>query len=303
MKKNLHIVIIALIFSSILWISITLSEEYYSTYKIPVRIINTPAGYTLASDLPTTLSVKLKGVGWRLTGISIGSDTYFNISARNDSGRIKANVYANLVENPWLSSDITVIDISPDTVTFFVEKTISKNLPVVPKTDLNFKSGFGLASKIKVSPDSVLVTGPKSLIEKMSSITTEKISLAQLDNQRTVKAGFSNKKLQTDFPTVMLHLDVQRIVDKDIADIKVEVIDVPEDRDVVLLPNTITCLIKGGVNVLGRIKSEDFKAFVQYRDVLLDTVGSVAPTIQPPENVEVLSLRPDRLRYVIKKFN
>ena len=168
MKKNLHIVIIALLFSSILWISITLSEEYYSTYKIPIRIINTPAGYTLGSDLPEVLSVKVKGIGWRLTGISIGSDTYFNISARNDSGRITANVYANLVENPWLSSDITVIDIMPDTVSFFVEQAISKKLPVVAETDLSFKSGFGLASKIKVSPDSIVVTGPISLIKKIN---------------------------------------------------------------------------------------------------------------------------------------
>ena len=99
-----------------------------------------------------------------------------------------------------------------------------------------------------------------------------------------------------------VHLDVQRIVDKSIDNIKVEVIDVPEDRDVVLLPNTISCSVKGGINVLGKLTAQDFNAFVYYRDVLLDTLGSVGPTIQHPENVELLSRKPDRIRYIIKKF-
>ncbi len=302
MKKNLHIVIIAIVFSSILWISITLSEEYYSTYKIPINIINAPSGYTLASDLSENISVKIKGIGWRLTGINLGSETVYNISARNDSGKIITNVYSNLIENPWLSSDLEVIEISPDTISFMIERIISKKLPVVTKTDITFKAGFGLASKIKIAPDSVVVYGPKSRIEKMDSIKTNTIVLSLLDNYTKVNADFVNGLYKTDIAGVEVRLDVQRIVDKNIDDIKVEVIDVPKDRDVVLLPNTISCLVKGGINVLGKITAQDFKAFVYYHDVLLDTLGSVGPTIEHPENVELLSRKPDRIRYIIKKF-
>ncbi len=302
MKKNLHIIIIALVFSSILWISITLSEEYYTTYKIPINVINAPSGYTLGSDLPENISVKIKGIGWRLTGISMGSETVFNISAKNDSGKIITNAYSNLIENSWLSSDLTVIEISPDTISFIIERIVSKKLAVLIKTDITFKTGFGLASKIKLTPDSVFVYGPKSRIEKMDSIKTNPIILSLLDNQTNVNAYFNDERFQTDLDVVEVYLDVQRIVDKDIDNIKVEVIDVPEDRDVVLIPNTISCLVKGGINVLGKLTVKDFKAFVYYRDVLLDTLGSVGPTIQHPENVELMSRKPDRIRYIIKKF-
>lgn len=303
MKKNFHIVIIAFLFSSILWVSITLTEEYYSTYRVPVRIVNTPYGYTLASELPSEISIKLRGIGWRLTGIGIGSESHFNVSARNDSGRISANLYANLVENPWLSSDVSVIDISPDTVSFIVERITSKKLKVIPDVDLTFKTGFGLAGEVKVVPDSVVVFGPKSLISELHHISTKKVNLNALDNLTKIKLAFDNDIFTTNIAIVEVTLDVQRIVDKEIENIKIEVIDVPEDRDVVLLPNTINCLVKGGINVLGKLSASDFSASVHYRDVLLDTIGTVAPEIKLPENVEVVSRKPDRLRYIIRKFN
>lgn len=268
-----------------------------------MRVVNTPYGYTLASDLPSEISIKIKGIGWRLTGIGIGSESFFNVSARNDSGRIAANLYANLVENPWLSSDVSVIDISPDTVSFMVERITSKKLKVVPDIDITFRTGFGLASEVKVIPDSVVVFGPKSLIANLHSIKTRKVNLKTLDNLTKIKLPFNNDMLSTNTAVVEATLDVQRIVDKEIENIRVEVLDVPEDRDVVLLPNTINCLVVGGINVLGRLSSSDFSAYVHYRDVLLDTIGTVAPELTTPENVEIISQKPDRLRYIIKKFN
>lgn len=303
MKKNFNIILIAVLFSAILWISITLSDEYYSTYKVPLRVIDAPTGYTVASELPSDILIKIKGIGWRLTGLSLGSESHFNVSAKNDSGKILSNLFANIVENQWLSSDISVIDISPDTVSFIIERIISKKVPVKPELDITFKPGFGLGSKLAVNPDTVTVFGPKNIINSLEEIRTSPIELTRLDTRTKVKAGFNNNKIRTDISSVEVLLDVQRIVDKTIDNIRVDIIDVPSDRDVVLLPNTVSCIVKGGVNILGKLKLDDFNAYIHYKDVLLDTLGSVRPVIELPENVELISQRPDRLRYVIKKFN
>lgn len=303
MKKNFNIILIAVLFSAILWISITLSDEYYSTYKVPLRVIDAPTGYTVASELPSDILIKIKGIGWRLTGLSLGSESHFNVSAKNDSGKILSNLFANIVENQWLSSDISVIDISPDTVSFIIERIINKKVPVKPELDITFKPGFGLGSKLTVNPDTVTVFGPKNIINSLEEIRTSPIELTRLDTRTKVKAGFNNNKIRTDISSVEVLLDVQRIVDKTIDNIRVDIIDVPSDRDVVLLPNTVSCIVKGGVNILGKLKLDDFNAYIHYKDVLLDTLGSVRPVIELPENVELISQRPDRLRYVIKKFN
>jgi hypothetical protein len=303
LKRNLYIIITAFLFSSILWISITLTEEYYSTYKIPINTVNVPYGYTLASELPSDISLKIRGIGWRLTGIALGSESVFNVSAKNDSGKILANLYANVVENPWLSSDISVIDISPDTVSFLIERIVSKKLRVIPDIDISFKTGFGLGSRLKVTPDSVIVSGPKSIMEHIDSFYTLPVRLSSLDERTKVKATFDNNMFKTNIPAVEISLDVQRIMDKTFDDIKVVVIDVPLDRDVVLLPNSISCIVKGGINVLGKLNAEDFNAIISYRDILLDTLGSVQPELVIPDNVELVAIKPGRLRYIIKKFD
>lgn len=303
MKKNLNIIIIALLFSAVLWVSITLSEEYYATYNIPVKLKDEPYGYILASELPQNISIKVKALGWRLTGIEVSGESVFYVSARNDSGTVTANLQANIVENPWLSSDISVIDISPDTVSFKIERIVTKKLPVVPDLDIGFKTGFGLASSVKVTPDSVVVFGPKSIMEKLDHFPTAPVKLQLLDSPVKSKAVFMNDKFRTNIAAVEVALDVQRIVDKNIDNIRVEVTDIPIDRDVVILPNSVSCLVKGGINVLGKLEASDIKAFVRYSDVLLDTLGTVSTEIDLPENVELITVRPERLRYVIKKFN
>ncbi len=53
----------------------------------------------------------------------------------------------------------------PDSLRFFVERIISKKLPVVSGLDLEFKPGYGLASEIVLKPDSVVVSGPFSLLK------------------------------------------------------------------------------------------------------------------------------------------
>ena len=290
-------------FSAILWISITLSEEFYSTINLPVRVIDAPSGYTVSTDLPQNISVKIKGIGWRLAGISLGSESYFNVSAKNDSGFVLSNLYANIINNPWLSSDVSVIDISPDTVSFVIEKIKAKKLLVIPDLNIDFKTGFGLSAKLTVTPDSVNVSGPKSLINRLEGLKTKSVKLLQLDSQTRVKAEFENSKLVTDVPFVEIFLDVQRIVDKTVDNIRVEVVDVPADRDVVLIPNSVSCLVKGGINILGRLTENDFRAYVHYRDVLLDSLGAVQPIIEFPENIELVTQRPERLRYIIKKFD
>ena len=97
-------------------------------------------------------------------------------------------------------------------------------------------------------------------------------------------------------------IDIQRVVDKQFDDINVNVLDVPRNRDVVLLPNKVSIGVRGGIDILGKLNKDQFEAFVFYRQVVLDTLGNVIPQVRLPENTNLLYLKPERLRYIIKKF-
>jgi hypothetical protein len=303
-KKNLHIVIISIIFSIILWVSISLSNDYYATFKIPLRLVNFPDGYTIGSTVPDFISVKLKGEGWKLAALKLGRETDYVVTAGNETGKRFINLYNYLVDNQWLSSDIEVIDISPDTLTYEVEKIASVRAEIIPNLNLNFKPGFGLATGMIVRPETTIVFGPASKIRNLRAIATQKLSLNNLDDKVNEKVSLEKiPELNYSNNSVNVILDVQKIVDKNFDNLAVKIIDVPPDRSVVLLPNKISVGLRGGVDVLAKLDNEQLDAYVNYRDVVLDTLGSVAPQIVLPENTSLIYIKPERLRYIIKKFN
>src|SRR5690606_26264363 len=266
MKKNLHIIIISLLFSFVLWVSISLSNDYYATFDIPVKLVDFAEGYTTGTEIPKTISVKLKGKGWKLIAVNLSSENEYIVPAGNESGRKFVNLFNFLIENQWLSSDVEVIDISPDTLSFFVEKIASKKVAIVPDLDLKFKPGYGLATKINISPDSTIVYGPASIINTMYSVPTEKIELENIDEK--INDVVQVKELQGmsySNSSVSITIDVQKIVDKEVPDIPVEVLDVPADREVVLLPNKISVGIRGGIDILGKVDSKMLRTYTHYR--------------------------------------
>ncbi len=304
MKKNLHIIILSVLFSIILWGSISLSEDYYATYEIPIKLVNFPKGYTTGSPIPKTVSVKLKGHGWKLISVGMGGKSDYLISVEGDSGKRYVNLYNYLTENQWLSSDMEVIDITPDTLSFYVERISHKKVAVISDLNLKFKPGYGLATPLKIAPDSTVVYGPISKLKKLNEVPTKNITFDNLDDNKIVRVPIKNiQGMDYQTGTVNILLDVQKIVDKNFDDLPVDILDVPRDRNVVLLPNKISIGIRGGIDILGKLTSDDFKAYLNYRDVVLDTVGSVVPQIKLPVNTSLIYIKPERLRYIIKKFN
>jgi hypothetical protein len=303
MKKNLHIIVLSVFFSIILWISISLSNDYYATVNVPVKLVNFPAGYSTASSTPDQISVKLKGKGWKLLGVNISAKSDYSISVE-DSGRINVNLYNFLGENQWLSTDVEVIDITPDSLSFFVEKDHMKKVSIVPDLNLKYKPGYGLASPIRIVPDSTTLYGPKSVVGNLNFVFTQRKTFDNLDQAATGQVELENLPgVIYKNGEVMVNLDVQKIVDKNFDDIAVVITDLPIDRDVVLLPNKISVGIKGGIEILGRLNSKKIKAYVNYRDIVLDTLGSIVPKVELPPNTVRGYIKPERLRYIIKRYN
>jgi hypothetical protein len=302
-RKKLNIFIASVIFAIILWGSISLSDIFYTNVDVKLTLTNLPSGYTTGSPLPEKIQLRVKGQGWRLVSINVGPETEFRVSVGGDSGRQNINLYDYLESNRWLLSDVEIINISPDSIRFFIERIITKKLPVISGLDLEFKPGYGLASDIIFKPDSVLVSGPLSLLKNMTGIKTGDKLLTALDSRTETEVnlpwmnGFNyNANL------IEVILDIQRIVDKQFENISVDVIDIPPRKEVVLLPNKIGFNVRGGIEILGKLKPDQFRAYVRYQSLVQDTTGSVTPVLEMPKNVTLQFLKPDRLRYVIRSF-
>ncbi len=303
MKKKIPLLIISIAFSVIIWGTISLSEEYYANVNVPLRVVGFPNGFSIGREIPENITIKLRGIGWKLFAVNIGKDVAYNISVKGDSGFIQIKLMDHLTDNRWMLSELDIIDIVPNSLSFSIERRVKKKLPIVADLNLDYKAGYGLAKQVVLEPDSIVVDGPQSVVSSLIEIKTKEIKLSSLDKLIIKNIGFiylPGTSYGKKFVTV--NLDVQRIVDKQFDDIDVEVLDVPPDRDVILLPNKISCNVRGGIEILGKLEKDQFRAFVFYRDVVLDTLGNVIPHIDLPVNTTLKYIKPERLRYIIKKF-
>jgi len=298
------VIIISVIFSIIIWGSISLSSDYFAVIEVPLKLINIPNGLSSGSAMPNKILIKVKSKGWKLISMNVAAPSEFVIPMSIDSGYRFINLNNYLSENNWLSEDMQVLDIIPDTISFYVESITSKKLPIEANLNLNFKVGYGLASEIKFVPDSAVVTGPKSILKKMKAIQTERRTYNNLSEKIIERIevkrlrGFSYSA-----DNLLMSLDVQAIIDKSFEEIQVKVLNVPPDREVVLIPNSITVSVLGGIEVLGKLTENDFSANIEYSEVVADSTGTVAPEIDFPDNTQLIYIKPERLRYVITKFN
>lgn len=305
MKKNLYVIFLSIAFSVILWISISLSNDYVATLQLPLKFINLPEGYLTSSPSSQFINVKLRGKGWNiLTAMIISKNDYY-VNAGNE---IKKNQKLNLrlyaAENSWLTGKLQILEIDPDTVSFSFEKISYAKLKIVPHLQLEFKTGYGLAADVIVEPDSITISGPMQKVNSLTDIPTEMLKIIDLSDRlsQTVSLkSISGVTFEEQSATVILN--VQRIVEHEFEDINIKVLDIPVDRGIVLLPNKINVSLRGGIDVLGKMSSDGINASVHYRDLVLDTVGSVSPLIGFPEHTELVYVKPQQLKYIIKKFN
>jgi len=76
---------------------------------------------------------------------------------------------------------------------------------------------------------------------------------------------------------------------------------VPEDKEVLLIPQNLNIRLRGGVKQLSGVDNLKVKALLNYNNILLDMTGSVMPELVLPEGCTVSSIIPEKIQYIIKK--
>ncbi len=303
MKQNLPSILISLLLAVGAWIFITLSGDFYITSKIPVVYSNLPPNLIVDHSLPREIEVKLKGQGWKFISFHFNSDKRFTIPVSKDS--INSGVYlANLLdENSWLSAEFGIIDIQPPYLSIKTEKVEISQKNVVPELALQFEQGFGLADKIKITPSSVGVRGSAKIVSDIRQIKTVRTTLKGLKEKMYIEVNLEGIKGVEIYPQkVTLEIDVQKIADREIEGVKITVLDKPEGKEVVLVPDEVTVVIRGGIERIGLIKPEEVKALLNYNEMIRDSSGTTVPNIVLPDNVSFVDVKPARIRYIIKQY-
>jgi len=303
MKPKFLILIFVGIFSIILWIFVSFSEVYITTVKVPIKFIDLREGYAIREQSFDEVSLAIKGEGWELAQTTFGKEHEFTMSTQKKIGKQVFQLRDEIANNSWLTSSLQVSVISPPLVELFVEKINYKTVPIVHELTLEYKPGYDIVSDISLSPDSILISGPKSLLKDIKLAKTKSIKIENIEQDVSIKVDIDQMPyFLYEFGTIKIEFAVQKIVDKTFENVHVETKNVPPSRELSLYPSKIKVVVRGGLEMLGKLNVEDIKPYILFRQAYDDTLGAIEPMIEAPAFTKIIDHQPKRIEYIIKQY-
>lgn len=302
MNRNFKTFLLSFIFASALWVYIILNSSYSLDVSIPLELQSNKS-QALIEEIPNSLEVKVKGKGWDLLSILFAGNLKYNLDItkiKKDS-RIPTGQFVSDRLN--IPQNVSILEINPDTISINFDKLFEKLVPVKNNLELSLKEGFIIIGEPELTPDSIKVQGAAYLLNKLKWIPTEKKIINNVNSDISgtvnVKDTLSNL-IKFDQKIVSYKYKIQLSAEKNIEDLIVNVVNFPDDKEILLIPPKVTISLRGGVDQLGQISSSDLEANVEYNKIENDTLGFVIPEILLPDNVTVLKIEPQKLQYIIK---
>lgn len=303
-KYRYHIAIASFLLSSLLWVSLNLNQVYEIERTVPVNIrVNKP--YAVSGNIPLNLEVKFRGVGWNLIRLFTSFTLEFNydINARKtDQFSLLTKDY--LENSLMLSQGLTITSVYPETLFVVVENYEEKYVHLRPNFHINCREGYQVVGKPVMEPDSVKIGGGENLLKDLNFLNTSFISFenvnASISRNISISDSLTNI-INISQNEVKLTINIELTAEKEFKNIILSVPNTPADKEVLLIPQSVSVQLKGGVNQLANVEPGSILAMIDYSNILSDSTGSLVPVFEVPEGCTVISVKPETIQYVIKK--
>lgn len=312
LNKKVLIFFFFLLLSILFWFLTALNKEYVTTISYPVRYIRFPEDKVLVNDLPDRLELTVNASGFtllsyqlrsRLTPIIFDVKSFSPFTFRNDPNSVY--ILSSLAKEEisrQLSSEISILDIHPDSLIFRFAGKTEKRVPVVPELDLNFEKQFMQVGHYTIEPDSVTASGPEVIIDTIDAARTEKLVMKGINksfSQELKLQSLSN--IDFDPVEVWLQVPVEKFTEASL-NVPIQVVNLPDSLVLRTFPGKVSITCQVGLSAYETLSEHLFTAVVDYSEVgtMLGNRLQVNLTKVPPY-VQALNYTPKSVEYILEK--
>jgi YbbR domain-containing protein len=169
--------LLALALAAFLWFSLSGQRRQRISergYVIPLTVVNLPPDAVLASPVPDTVDVRLRGP---FDAIRLADPSKMEAVMDFADAQPGERIYKLASDDINAPEELEVVSIAPPAVRIRIERLARKQVAIVAR----LTSADGSAVVARVDPPRATIAGPESEIGKMESIPTDPISLAGRD--------------------------------------------------------------------------------------------------------------------------
>lgn len=286
---------IALIF----WLLVKLSQSYKTTkdYEISFTL---PEGKTFVETPINIVKATLEGEGWDLISnyIKNRNDTVSFELAELPSQAFNSSAIIDKIQSN-LPDNIDVNDVNTDFIFVQIENQAEKKVPLILNTDLAFATRFYMIDSISMLTDSILILGPRSLIDELENWQTETLVLRDVQKSGIhtiplVKPKNSQIILGTN--QIEIEFKVEEFTEKDVF-VPIIVKNAPDSLKI--FPQNIKLSFNVGLSNYNVINSSDFTVEVDLKDIPLNIEKNTIPVFitRQPSYIKNLNFNPKSVEF------
>lgn len=303
-----------IVLSALFWTLTSLSKEYVDTVKIPIIYVSLPEDLVIMNELTPVATAEVKGFGFDLLWHLFKLEKFvLDVSVDpKKMKRIRKNGvdYRYILtgnENGGLTSvyndRLNILRVSPDTLFFEFRPKHTKMVPVLLDANITFAKQFGKTAEAVLEPDSILVTGPKEMIDSITSVRTEPQTWKDLNESMVTEVKLKKEKLLSvvgyERNFVNVELSVVEFTEGSVT-VPLNVI-ASDAKAVQVFPQSVEIKYLVAFDKYDQVKASQFQASVTVDDQSAKNSRLMVNLDEFPETVSQVRVLPAQVEFIIQK--
>ncbi len=294
----------SLLVAIVLWVMVATEKNYDYQITVPIELVSLAPKKTLSEPIPAEARVEIRGKGRSLLVL-----WFYDLRFRLDFPELRSSKtieladYLNAFDIPGALNIEILGVIEPKTIDLKIDDLVQADKPITLTGNVAVEDGYTLIG-YRFEPDSVSISGPKSLVRKVQQINTGRI------DTKAQKVSFSRTLdlinphpglIELGTESVGVDFEVQRLVERVIYDIPINVVNVPRNLIVEAVPQKMSLRVKGGEQIVADIRADEIMAEINFEKQYKPDHEEYGAKIITPKNVNWIESIPKKFKLKIKR--
>lgn len=269
-KSKIKLFLFFLFLASIFWVLTKFSREFTTSIVAKINYESLPETAVLSQNNLHEISFDLTANGFEILFYKLKKPILdVEVSKYYDKNKDGFTISRNELVRKLSSNFNKYMDIknlSVEGLKVNLDPIILKKVGVKAQVDLTFKEGFKPIDSIRVIPDSVMISGPKGILEQIGTVNTEKLSLIHVEKSisEAVKiVSPSDEIVKINPSNVKVEWPVAEFSQGKFI-LPVEVINLPPGIELKLVPERISVSFDIAVDDFSGVSRENFRIVCDY---------------------------------------
>lgn len=296
-----------LVASFLIWFLITFSKEYTTVITYAVNYKNIPQNKLLQETPINNIDITVKASGFKIL-----RSKFKNKKIQLEASKLKRKGHSKFYF--LTKSQVTKIqkqllfgvelkEILQDTIYLNLGVLTSKRVAVKPNLEINYHVGYDLLNEIKISPDSIVISGPEAQVKKIDYLELSELKL------NDVKSNFLEEvsvlKLNNNFKYSTQKITISGNVDK-FTEGKLQIPfttkNLPKNINLTTLSEKVEVIFVVALSNFSKISEASFKVECDYLISEKNNLGYLIPkVILEPVFIKSVKIIPKKIDFLIQK--